>query len=153
MGEGVVTSTPHIVLSQGIGSCVVVTLYDPRKKLGGIAHIMLPESNKLNGQRPPYHCVDTAIATLLRKLRSMEASQPNMEAKIIGGAQMFLCSNGSGPGIGQQNISSTERILNQEGIPLRGKDIGGNCGRNVEFFLDSGKVIVKTAGKKEDIEL
>jgi chemotaxis protein CheD len=121
--------------------------------MGGMAHIMLPDSNSLNGQRPPYHCADTAIVTLLMRLRSMGAAQQDMVAKMIGGAQMFTYSNDSGPGIGKQNIKSIKRILARERIPLSGEEVGGNYGRNVEFYLDSGKVIVKTAGKKNDVEL
>jgi chemotaxis receptor (MCP) glutamine deamidase CheD len=34
-----------------------------------------------------------------------------------------------------------------------GEEVGGSYGRNVEFYLDSGRVIVTTAGKKEDVEL
>ena len=153
MGEGAVNNAPQIISSQGIGSCVVVTIYDPRRKMGGMAHIMLPDSNGVNGQDFPYHYADTAITALVGKLRSMGAVQRNMVAKITGGAQMFICSNGSGPGIGKQNVSSVRRILDRELIPLSGEEVGGSCGRNVEFYLDSGKVIIKTVGKKEDVEL
>ena len=147
------TSAPHILSSQGIGSCVVVTIYDHRRKMGGMAHIMLPGSNSVNGRGFPYHHADTAIVTLLGKLRSMGAAQPDMVAKMAGGARMFLCSDDSAPGIGKQNVSSIRRILQREQIPLSGEEVGGSYGRNVEFYLDSGKVIVTTAGKKEDVEL
>ena len=153
MGEGAVTSAPRIISSQGIGSCVVVTIYDPRRKMGGMAHIMLPDSNSVNGRSSPYHYADTAIVTLLGKLHSRGALLQDIVAKMIGGAQMFICSNGSGPGIGKQNDSSIRQILGREQIPLSGEEVGGSYGRNVEFHLDSGKVIVKTAGKKEDVEL
>jgi chemotaxis protein CheD len=153
MGEGAVTNAPHILSSQGIGSCVVVTIYDRFRKMGGMAHIMLPNSNNANGRGFLYHHADTAIVTLLGKLRSMGAVQYNMVAKMVGGAQMFNCSDDIAPGIGKQNVSSIRRILGREQIPLSGEEVGGSCGRNVEFYLDSGKVMVKTAGKKEDVEL
>ena len=147
------TNAPHILSSQGIGSCVVVTIYDHRRKMGGMVHIMLPDSNSVNEQDFPYHYADTAIVTLLGKLRSMGAAQRNMVAKMIGGARMFLCSDDSAPGIGKQNVSSIRRILGREQIPLTGEEVGGSYGRNVEFYLDSGKVLVTTAGKKEAVEL
>jgi chemotaxis protein CheD len=121
--------------------------------MGGMVHIMLPGSNSVNEQGFPYHYADTAIVTLLGKLRSMGAAQRNMVAKMIGGARMFLCSDDSAPGIGKQNVSSIRRILQREQIPLSGEEVGGSYGRNVDFYLDSGKVIVTTAGKKEDVEL
>jgi len=152
MGEGAVTSTPHIISSPGIGSCVVVTLYDSRKQVGGLAHIMLPDSNGINGRRPPYHCADTAIATLLKRLQSKGAARENLAAKIIGGARMFASSNSSSPGIGKQNITSIRQILSRERLPLIGEDTDGGYGRSIEFYLNSGRVIIRAVGR-EDREL
>ncbi len=141
-------TAPHIILSSGLGSCVVVTLYDSKQKLGGLAHIMLPASISLNGYHPPYKYADTAIATLIKELRSMRASPRNMVAKLVGGAKMFLSSDDFGPGIGGQNIISIKRILTRRRIPVIAENTGGNYGRNVEFYLDSGKVMVKAIGRE-----
>jgi len=149
MGKGAVTAAPHVILSSGLGSCVVVTLYDTERKLGGLAHIMLPDSSSLNGYHPPYKCADTAIATLTKELRSMRASPRNMVAKLVGGAKMFLSSDDFSPGVGKQNITSVKRILKQKRIPVIGENTGGNYGRNVEFYLDSGKVMVRAIGRED----
>ena len=148
MGKGAVTRAPHVILSSGLGSCVVVTLYDTQRKLGGLAHIMLPDSNSLNGYHPPYQCADTAIATLIKELRTMRASPRDMVAKLVGGAKMFLSGDDFSPSIGEQNIISVKYILKQKRTPLIGENTGGNYGRNVEFYLDSGKVIVKAIGQE-----
>ena len=152
MGEGVVTSTPHVISSTGIGSCVVITLYDSQKHVGGLAHIMLPDSGNVNGRRPPYHCADTAVTTLLRRLYIKGAARDNLVAKMVGGARMFAAQNGSSPGIGKQNITSIRQILGREKLPLAGEDTGGVYGRSVEFNLGSGKVVIRAAGR-EDREL
>ncbi len=148
MGGGAVTTAPHIILSSGLGSCVVVTLYDTERKLGGLAHIMLPDSISLNGSHPAYKCADTAIATLIKELRSMRASPRNMVAKLVGGAKMFLSSDDFGPGIGGQNIISIKHILKRRRIPVIAENTGGNYGRSVEFYLDSGRVTVKAIGRE-----
>ena len=148
MGEGIVIEAPHNVISSGLGSCVVVTLYNPYQKIGGMAHIMLPDSKSCNGHQTPYQCADTAIATLLEELRSKGAVLQNLVAKMVGGAQMFSQYEDSNPGIGEQNIKSVGHILKNEKIPLVGEDTGGHHGRNVEFQLDSGKVIVTTIEKE-----
>ena len=148
MGRGAVTRAPHIILSSGLGSCVVLTLYDTERKLGGLAHIMLPDSNNLNGYHPAYKCADTAIATLIKELRSMRATPQNMVAKLVGGAKMFLSSDDFSLGIGEQNITSVKLILKRKRIPVIGENTGGNYGRSVEFYLDSGKVIVKAIGQE-----
>jgi chemotaxis receptor (MCP) glutamine deamidase CheD len=82
-----------------------------------------------------------------------ERCRRTIVAKMTGGAQMFTSSDNSGPGTGNQNISSIRRILYRERIPLSGEDVGGKYGRNVEYYLDSGKVIVKTARRKEGVAL
>ena len=148
MGGGAVTTAPHIILSSGLGSCVVLTLYDTKWKLGGLAHIMLPDSNSLNGYHPTYKCADTAIATLIKELRSMRASPRNIVAKLVGGAKMFLSSDDSNPGIGGQNIISVKCILKRKRIPVIAENTGGNYGRSVQFYLDSGKVMVRAIGKE-----
>ena len=149
IGEGVVAKPPHIISCLGLGSCVAVTLYDTRRKVGGVAHVMLPFSKGVNELHTPYQCADTAIVSLLEELSSRGSCRQDIVAKIAGGARMFACDNGSLPGIGQQNITSIKNILDSEGIPLLGKDIGGNYGRSIQFHLDSGRVIVTAVGKRD----
>jgi chemotaxis protein CheD len=149
IGEGVVVGTPHVISSLGLGSCVVVILYDAGRRIGGLAHVMLPDSASVRGRRPSYQCADTAIATLLKRLRSNGAARQDIVAKIVGGARMFSCYDGSDTGIGEQNILSVRHILRKEGIPLVGEDTGGHHGRSVEFHLDSGRVIVTAIGKED----
>jgi chemotaxis protein CheD len=153
MGEGIVATAPSVLSSTGIGSCVVVMLYDINNKVGGMAHIMLPNSENHEKNKLTYQYADIAIVKLLAKIFCSKMRQRGIVAKIVGGAQMFKCSSDTGPSIGKLNIISVKRTLDREQICLVGEDVGGGRGRNVDFYLDSGKVIVKTTGKKEDIEL
>ena len=150
MGKGAVATAPYIISSSGLGSCVVVTLYDTERKLGGLAHIMLPDSHGLNGYHNAYQCADTAIASLIKELRNMSASHRNMVAKLAGGAKMFLSGDDSSPGIGEQNIKSVKHILKQKRIPLTGENTGGNYGRSVDFYLDSGRMTVSAIGREDE---
>ena len=182
MGEGIVTTAPDIISSQGVGSCVIVTLYAPRRKLGGMAHIMLPtapttgneeedgggrmkdEAKKglssslvshpssldpsrnfgLAPRNLQFRYANTAIARLLQELQRKGAVRKSIVAKMAGGAQMFPDAEASVPGIGEQSITGVREMLNREGIPLIGQDVGGHHGRGVEFYLESGQVIVIT---------
>src|SRR5437016_4889802 len=149
MGNGIVARAPYILLSSGLGSCVVVTLYDTPRRIGGLAHIMLPCSTHSNGLRSSFRCADTAIPTLLEKLRSKGGVVRDIVAKMVGGARMFPYYDQGCAGIGEQNIVSIGHILKREGIPLAGRDIGGNHGRSVEFHLESGRLIVRVIGKHD----
>ena len=55
-------------------------------------------------------------------------------------------------GIGEQNVKNVRQMLVNQAIPLTGFDVGGKHGRSVEFYLDSGRVVVK-AFSKEDREI
>ena len=150
MGRGVVTRSPHVISSLGLGSCVVVTLYDTKRKMGGLAHVMLPDSKNLNGCQPPYQYADTAIATLIKELRTRRAIPRDMVAKLVGGAKMFSSIDDFSPGIGEQNIASVKCILKQKLIPVTGENTGGDYGRSVEFYLDTGRVVVRAIGKEAE---
>jgi len=152
-----VAKAPGVIIAEGLGSCVALALYDVKHGFGGMAHVLLPASSEYKsgktGVFSPYLYADTAIDALLKELRYQnETSLPNVVAKIIGGARMFSVYNGDSTGIGDQNILQIRNLLKRSLIPLIGEDIGGSHGRSVEFYLDSGRVVIK-ALEKEDREI
>lgn len=166
MGEGIVAAAPHTIISVGIGSCVAVTLYDSKRKVGGLAHIMLPEKYKDNGEVmkeetslnssfiPHPSCFIyslTALPAMIEELRKLGCQRQNIIARIAGGARMFP-SYACPVGIGEQNIRSVMSSLEEHGIPLKGRDTGGSHGRSVVFHLESGRVVVKSF-EKDDREI
>jgi len=151
MGEGVVERGPLVVSSPGIGSCVVVALYDGRRGVGGLAHVMLPESDGVSGCVGDYWCADTAIDALLARLLSRGAAPADLVAKMAGGARMFATYGNGSPAVGARNILSVKRILARKGIPLVGSDVDGHHGRSVLFHLPSGRLVVKALGKEDKL--
>jgi len=158
MGEGIIARAPYIIRSVGLGSCIAVALYDLQKKIGGFAHIMLPDSRTVRCNagskgsqpvKPAYMCADTALVILLEGMQSHGAALSRMTAKIAGGACMFLCLEGETESIGERNIEAVKHLLGAKGIPLAGFDIGGNHGRNIDFFLQSGRLLVKSIGRED----
>jgi chemotaxis protein CheD len=151
VGGGAVASHPYILTSTGIGSCVVVALYDIRCKVGGTAHIMLPEypcsSSKNNCA---YVYADMAIEKLLQEMQHRGAKLPDIVAKFAGGAKMFSYSD-NGKSIGEQNVEKVREVLGIQGIGIRGEDTGGSYGRNIEFYLDTGRMVVKALEKCDKI--
>lgn len=145
MGEGEVASHPCILTSRGLGSCVVAALYDTRRRIGGMAHIMTPKylGSSNNGG---YAYADTAIKKLLREMRCKGAKLPDIVAKVAGGAKMFSYDDG-GESIGEQIVAGVRAHLREKGIQVTGVDTGGSRGRSVVFHLDTGKVVVKTLEK------
>jgi chemotaxis protein CheD len=83
---------------------------------------------------------DTALPLVLEKLESMGSKPDALVAHLFGGANMFPGLDSFVDTIGERNVAAAKQILKGQGIPIRGIDVGGNRGRNVTFFLDSGTI-------------
>jgi len=66
MGQAVFATEPSR-LTTILGSCVAVTLYSPRRRLGMLSHIVLPKSR--NGVDNLAKYADTAVPHMLSALR------------------------------------------------------------------------------------
>ena len=143
MGEGMVGRAPGILTTVGIGSCVVLMLYDGVNRIGGLAHILLPARLHTDNGTVPYLYTDSALKTLLRDMQEQGAARPSISARLAGCARMFSASPDF-PCIGDQNLSSIRQLLAEERISIEGADTGGTYGRTIEFHLDTGEVMVKS---------
>ncbi|WP_035268352.1 chemotaxis protein CheD [Desulfitibacter alkalitolerans] len=141
-----VTSSPHHVITLGLGSCVGIVMFDKFSRVGGMVHIMLPDSTQFKNSDNPAKFADTGINLLLRELLRAGGKQSNLVAKIAGGAQMFKGHTSNLLNIGERNIKKTKDVLHGLRIPLAAEDTGGNKGRTMILQLDSGKVLVRTVG-------
>jgi chemotaxis protein CheD len=127
----------------GLGSCVAVMIYDKRRGIGTIAHVMLPDSNG-RCDRPGKYAT-TAIPVLINELIQAGCTKRSLEAKIAGGASMFKSFRGK-LNIGDRNIETLRELLAHHSIPIIGEDVGGTCGRSIHYFpLEKGRVKVKRA--------
>lgn len=141
--------TPNVFVTYALGSCVGICLYDNQLKIGGLSHIMLPESNmfsKNDVNRMKF--ADTAIVDMVQDLVKMGADRRRLTAKIAGGAQMFEVQQGSMVGtIGDRNIASVKSTLQSLKIPIIAEDTGLNYGRTVYFDLDTGIMKVQSLSR------
>lgn len=134
------------ILKTFVGSCVAVCIFDKEKKIGGMAHIMLPKNNtgKSNkGTKQIGKYADEAIDVIVEKLQNIS---PNLQlqAKISGGAKIFSNENESESlNIGNRNILETRLILQRKKIPLVSQSVGSSNGRWVTFHCASQKMHIK----------
>lgn len=141
---------PDIVTTLALGSCVGITLYDKAKKIGGMAHCMLPSYKGFEGQNRAKF-VDSAVVELLKTLAGMGVQKNGLVAKVAGGAHMFTGISQSNDllKIGERNAAAALAILKQLAIPIVANDTGGQHGRTIELDLSNGALKVKTVGKGE----
>lgn len=125
-----------------LGSCIGLILYDLRNQVGGLAHVVLPNSNGQNATPGKY--ADTAVTELLRQIEVLGGRPRQLSAKLTGGANMFATSGPSS--IGDQNLAAVEQLLKTAGIPVMARHCGGRVGRRVAFEVDTGRVTVEMVG-------
>lgn len=142
MAQMKVTSSPNRLVTFGVGSCIVTTLYDPVRKMGAMAHTMLPYIADGNSSSNPFKFADYAVEEMLRKMRSSCSSIKDLEAKIVGGADMFPNIGHGIMSMGQENVLAARESLRKEGVGSAGEVVGGSMGRSVMFDTASGIVTV-----------
>ena len=148
MADYKVGRAPATLISYGLGSCIGISLYDPQTKIGGLLHIMLPDSSKSRSNENRAKFADTGIIDMLQELQKMGAVKSRLVAKLAGGAQMFAFANASDiMRVGVRNVEASKEILKGLSIPIVGEDTGKNYGRTVQIDLSTGIYTVKTIDK------
>lgn len=143
---------PDSVTTLGLGSCVGIAIRDPVTKIGGLAHIMLPDSTAVrnNGNRPKF--ADTGIDDLVSLVVGAGASRQRLVAKIAGGAQMFDFSNKPNMvRVGDRNVEAVKAKLKMLNIKIIAEDTGLNFGRTVIFYPENGNFVIRSVGKPEKV--
>lgn len=142
---------PDGVITLGLGSCVGIALRDPVTGVGGLAHIMLPDSTAIhNGSSNIPKFADTGIEQLVKEIVALGGVQSRLVAKLAGGATMFqFASKSDMMQIGQRNVEASKKKLTELKIPILAEDTGANYGRTVTFFPETGDFIIRAVGKTE----
>ena len=130
------------VLRTLLGSCIGLVLYDRQNVVGGLAHIVHPDSTGRTG--PPGKYADTALSELLKLIEQKGGRQRNLTARYAGGSNMFGTNQLNQ--IGQLNIAAVAKLLKSAGIPVLATDCGGGKGRQLVFEIATGEVTVEILG-------
>jgi chemotaxis protein CheD len=132
----------------GLGSCVAIVLYDAAARVGGMAHVLLPNEAMSRDRSNPAKFPSSAVPLLLGEMRLLGAKVERVRAKIVGGASMFgnLIPAG-GINIGERNVVASRRALVDAAISLLAEDVGSDHGRSVYFRLADGSVEVRSLKK------
>lgn len=150
MGEVAVTKNPDCLVATGVGSCLVVTLYDPKNKIGGMAHAMIARPqcaviarSETTRQSSAFtrdaKYVEDAIDAVIDKMAEGGSKRIDMEAKLVGAANMFAAIDSD---MSKETVRAAKRKLKCEHIIILGESVGGNIGRSVELNPKSGMVTV-----------
>lgn len=131
-------SGDDLLLTTVLGSCISACLWEPRLRVGGMNHFLLPGSGLLDGAGRYGAC---AMELLINGMLELGARREHLQAKIFGGAQVVRGT--SALKVGERNTEFVRHYLRTERIALVSEDVLDICPRKVCFFLASGKVMVK----------
>ncbi len=146
VGDMIVSGDPHDeITTYALGSCLGITIYDPVAKVGGMLHVMLPESNidTEKAKRNPYMFVDTGLPMLFRKAYELGCNKHHVILKVSGGSSMPMVAASDSFQIGKRNIMAVKKMLWKNNVMIQGSDVGGNVSRNMTLNMETGEVSVK----------
>ena len=144
--------SPDGVTTLGLGSCVGIAIRDPQTKIGGLAHIMLPDSTAMKNNSNIPKFADTGIEELVKQIVALGAQRARLVAKIAGGAQMFSFQNKSDMvRVGERNVEAVKKKLGEMKIRILAEDTGKDFGRTVIFYPETGDYIIRAVGKPERV--
>ncbi len=143
-GELRVARAPGRIAIHGLGSCVAVFLYDPRSRIGGLAHILLPSPAGREIDEAGRYAT-TAVAAMIEESIRRGARRAALQAKVTGGSKMFSFEGDPvRPTIGERNVEAALAALEAARVTVVATDVGGDCGRTIEADLSDGSLTIKT---------
>lgn len=141
-----------IVLSTVLGSCVAACLRDAEAGMGGMNHFMLPGSDEpgsITSASMRYGAF--AMELLINEMLKAGARRERLEAKVFGGGAVI--DQMRQLNIGDRNARFVLEYLALEQIPVLAQDLRGTHARRINFFPQTGKVLVKKIVSERSDEL
>lgn len=138
--------TPHDeVLDTVLGSCVSACIRNPRTRVGGMNHFMLPRPSGLGndtwgsvaGRATRYG--SASMEQLINRVLGAGGGRGDLEVKIFGGGRVLATLTD----VGNHNVAFVREFLKQEGLRVVSEDVGATCPRHVQYFPLSGRVRVR----------
>lgn len=152
ISEMKVSSRPDdILITYSLGSCIGLALYEPRLRVGGLIHCMLPLSN-IDPERAverPCMFTDTGVPLLIGALGDLGAKTENLIAKVAGAAS--LLDNGGYFSIGNRNQVILRTLLRKHQIAIVAEETGGNRARTMSLHLDNGTILLRSGGIEHEL--
>lgn len=138
-----VAKKDEVLVTVGLGSCVAIMLHDPAASVGGMAHVLLPSPALSRRDANPAKFPQSALPHLVELMAREGASPRRITARLAGGASMFAALAPLGTiQMGERNVVASRQALSGLGIPLVGQAVGGDFGRTVRLYVNSGRVEV-----------
>jgi len=115
-----------VVVGPGVSAC----MFDPAAKVGGMVEL------QAGGDDEPGRSLEQLIAQLV----AQGASRGALRAKLVGGG----AATPDDRDLAARSVDLAEAFLQRAGIPVAAKRVGGPSRLEVQFFTDSGRLLLRT---------
>ncbi|MFO1381514.1 MAG: chemotaxis protein CheD [Chitinivorax sp.] len=131
-----------------LGSCVAITLWHPRLRIGGMCHYLLPDGGHRHRHPLDGRYARGAIGLFMHELARSGTRPADYVVKVFGGGRMFLSRPAharfiDAMDIGQRNIEAGKKLLRDKGFTISAEHLAGDGHRNVIFDLATGDVWIR----------
>lgn len=145
------------IIKTVLGSCITVTMYSVRAKIGAACHALLPSCREEREvQCLPGTCentfryVECVIPEMVRELQAQGLVVNELEVKLFGGADMMMGALADHQRVGGLNVQKAKMMLASMGMTIKSSDVGGAVGRKLIFDTRTGDVWIKRLNKIPD---
>ncbi len=131
------------LVTHSLGSCLGVAIHDPTAKVGGLLHLMLPDS-RLSPERAkaaPCSFADIGLPRLFRATYALGAHKHRLRVVLVGGARIIAGIDRYN--IGKQNYLAVRRLLWRNSVFVAAEEVGGTASRTMNLSMKSGEVTVR----------
>lgn len=146
-----VSTDPNAQLvTYALGSCLGITFHDPRRRIGGLLHVMLPDSRlHANGPAREAMFVDSGVKLMLNTLAKAGADIGGLRCKVFGGAQVADADHFFR--IGAKNIDAFYQISRDLNLNVQVWEVSGRVNRTIRLMNQTGEVLVKVPNQPDFI--
>src|ERR1039458_6542728 len=148
-GESYLARKPAIIRTI-LGSCVGVTFWSARLRVGALTHSQLPRcpTNSSVGLSlaAGHRYVDFSIRDLARQFDELGAHRTEVQVKVFGGADVLLVGDAAKPTVGRLNYETAIEVARAEGFQVIASSLGGISGLNIRFDTRTGEVLLRRLG-------
>lgn len=154
LGEIHVARKAPMVGCHGLGSCIGLMGYDSLTQVGGVAHVVLPDSTGRKDLDLPGRYMDIAIPALINELVVAGAGRARLKFVAVGGANVFKFGAGApnlNLSIGERNIQALHDNLKSMSLRLEADLVGGTQATSTQLCLGTGQVFVACGSREMNL--
>lgn len=138
------------LVTYALGSCLGIAVHDPVAGIGGLLHVMLPESriDPAKASVNPFMFVDVGVPLLFHECYRHGARKERLAVTIAGGAATGVHATDDHFQIGRRNLLMLRRLFWRNGVLVRAEDVGGvQTARTMLLDVGSGAVTLRVNGR------